>query len=98
MFAVPRWQWAVARHLILTPYLSLVNILAGRELVPEFIPFHGSPMPVARQCIELISHPELRAAMSRDLRALTEPLLPASGISAADRVAEQVAMFVSNIT
>ena len=99
IFAVPWWQWAVAKHFILTPHLALVNILAGRELVPEFIPFHGSPLPVARACIDLLSHPDRRAAMAADLRALVQPLQPplqptvtgeAVPLLAADRVAQQV--------
>ncbi len=95
IFAVPRWQWAIAKHFILTPHIALVNILANRELVPEFIPFHGSPLPVSRQCIELLSRPELRMAMSKDLRALVAPRPPrdegsAGAILAADRVAAEV--------
>jgi lipid-A-disaccharide synthase len=99
IFSVPRWQWAVARHFILTPHIALVNILAGRELVPEYIPLNGSPLPVARECIDLLSHPERRAAMSKDLRTLIEPLQPpqsADGpLLAADRVAEQVAKLLA---
>jgi lipid-A-disaccharide synthase len=76
IFAVPWWQWNVAKHFILTRHLALVNILAGRELVPEFIPFHGSPLPVARKCIELLSQSELRSAMRKELLALVEPLKP----------------------
>lgn len=101
LFAVPRWQWAVARHFILTPHIALVNILAGRELVPEFIPLNGSPLPVARECIELISRPERRAAMAKDLRALVEPLqprqTPAGPLLAADRVAQQVAKLIPQL-
>jgi lipid-A-disaccharide synthase len=98
LFAVSRLQWAVARHFILTPHIALVNILAGRELVPEFIPLNGSPLPVARECIELISRPERRAAMARDLRALVEPLKPRQApdgpLLAADRVAQEVAKLI----
>jgi lipid-A-disaccharide synthase len=100
LFAVPRWQWAVAKHFILTPHIALVNILAGRELVPEYIPLNGSPLPVARECIELLSRPELRAAMAKDLRVLVEPLQPPQGeggpVLAADRVAEQVSKLVKS--
>ena len=48
MYAIAWWKWNLfARYVITTPYIALVNILAGRELVPEYIPFHGSPLPVA---------------------------------------------------
>ncbi len=94
MFAVPRLQWAFARHFILTPYIALVNILAGREVVPEFIPFHGSPLPVARECIELLSRPELREAMVGELKKVVAGLWPVGGELAADRVAGEVMKLV----
>jgi lipid-A-disaccharide synthase len=91
MYAVAWWKWHLfARFLINTPYIALVNILAGREMVPEFIPFYGSPLPIARECIELLSRPELREQMSRELAELTAPLAPTNTALAADRVAEQV--------
>jgi lipid-A-disaccharide synthase len=94
MFAVPWWQWMVARWLILTPYMALVNILAGREVVPEFIPFHGSALPVARECLELLTKEGLRKAMVEELKAVVGPLLPKEGKLAADRVAEEVGRLV----
>jgi lipid-A-disaccharide synthase len=101
IFSVPKWQWAFARHFILTPHIALVNILAGRELVPEFIPLNGSPLPVARECIDLLMRPELRTSMSKDLKTLVDPLQPrlneaGERILAADRVAEQVANLVKS--
>ena len=90
MYAVPWWQWQFARHFIHTRYISIVNILAGRELVPEFIPFHGSPLPVARACIELLTRGDLRSKMSRELEQLMAVMAPAKGKLAAERVAEEV--------
>ena len=91
MYAVAWWKWHLfARFLINTPYLALVNILAGRELVPEFIPFYGSPLPIARECIELLSRPELRERMAQELAELTAPLAPVDNALAADRVAAEV--------
>ncbi len=59
------------RFLIQTKYMSLVNILANRELVPEFIPFYGSPDRVIARVLDLIAHPNLREEMSRQLVDLT---------------------------
>jgi lipid-A-disaccharide synthase len=100
MYALSWWTWNLAaRFIINTPYMALVNVLAGRELVPEYIPFYGSPLPVARECIELLAHPELRERMSRELAELVGPLQPQTGaggdvILAADRVAAEVAKYV----
>jgi lipid-A-disaccharide synthase len=100
MYALSWWTWnLVARFIINTPYMALVNVLAGRELVPEYIPFYGSPLPIARKCIDLLAHPELRERMSAELAELVGPLQPQRGeegalLLAADRVAAEVAKYV----
>jgi lipid-A-disaccharide synthase len=99
MYAVAWWKWHLfARFIVNTRYIALVNILAGRELVPEFIPFYGSPLPIARESIGLLSHPEKRKQMAGELRGLVAPLLPRDGLLAADRVAAAVAKLCTTDT
>lgn len=99
IYSVKWWEWHLfAKFMINTKYMTLVNILANRELVPEYIPFYGSPLPVARECIQLLARPELRQAMSRELLQLVGPLLPRDGILAADRVANEVAKLLTATT
>ena len=43
-----------ARWMIRTPFLSLPNILAGREIVPEFMPYYTSTAPIADKAIALL--------------------------------------------
>ncbi|MFH0980046.1 MAG: lipid-A-disaccharide synthase [Planctomycetota bacterium] len=65
----------LARWLIRTPHLSLVNILAGRELVPEFMPYYTSTDPLARCALGLLESPDQRQSMSRALADLLAPLV-----------------------
>ena len=65
---------AIARWMISTPYYSLPNILAGREVVPEFMPFYTSTEPIAARAIELLRSPDARDAMSRELADVVRPL------------------------
>jgi len=64
----------IGRWMIKTPYLSLPNILAGREVVPEFMPYYRSTTPIAELAIELLESTEKRQAMVNALRAVVEPL------------------------
>ncbi len=100
MYALAWWKWnLVGRFLINTPYIALVNILANRRLVPEHIPFYGSPAVISHDCLELLADPHLRTTMSRELSDLVAPLQPQKGEAnglAADRVAEQVAQFIKS--
>ena len=64
----------IGRWLIHTPHLSLPNILAGREIVPEFMPYYTSTEPVAERAIELLRSKEKRSAMAEELARITEPM------------------------
>src|SRR5207237_745663 len=42
---IPIVKWIfrmLGKRFLLTPYLSLPNIIAGREIVPEFMPYYNS--------------------------------------------------------
>jgi len=76
MYNANRWAYhLVGRWFINTPHLSLVNILAGRELVPEFMPYYRSARPIADRAINLLADPDARRRMSDDLAALVDPLV-----------------------
>lgn len=64
----------VGRWLIKIPYLSLPNILAGKELVPEFMPYFTSVDPIAKMAIDLLSDQELLDWMRAGLLKVAEPL------------------------
>jgi lipid-A-disaccharide synthase len=64
----------IGRWLVKTKYLSLVNILAGKELVPEFMPYFGSIEPVVQTIQQLLEDSSKLAQISSDLIKLAEPL------------------------
>jgi len=75
MYAAPRLLYhLLARWLIRTKYLSLINILAGRELVPEFMPYITDKRKVADAAIQLLSDASRSQAIGRDLKNLLAPL------------------------
>jgi len=71
--------------LVRTRFLSLVNILAGREVVPEFMPYFGSITPIVDKCNELIGNKIKLTTMSRELVELARPL---TGRNASQNVAQ----------
>ena len=74
----------IGRWMIRTPHLSLPNILARREIVPEFMPFYRSTEPIAQKALELLRSEDLRHAMIEALNTVVEPL---RGYHASDRTA-----------
>jgi lipid-A-disaccharide synthase len=75
MYQSSRILWQLAgRFLVKTKYLSLVNILAGRELVPEFMPYFTSIEPIVDTIGQLLEDKNKLARTSAELIKLVEPL------------------------
>jgi lipid-A-disaccharide synthase len=77
----------VGRWLVRGKHLSLVNILAGRKLVPEFMPYFGSVEPIVEAVQQLLQDSGKLAKLSSDLVELVQPLRTGS---ASQRVAQIV--------
>lgn len=76
MYNGPKWGYRlIGRWLIRTPHLSLVNILAGRRAVPEFMPYYTSTGPIAEAALEILRTPELKTRIEIDLADAVGPLL-----------------------
>jgi lipid-A-disaccharide synthase len=75
MYQSSRILWHLLGHWIIkTKYLSLVNILAGRELVPEFMPYFTSIEPIVASIEQLLQDNDKLVQLSGELTRLTEPL------------------------
>ena len=64
----------VGKWLIKTRYLSLVNILAEKELVPEFMPYFNSIEPIIKTIEQLLADKNTLSQISDELIDLTRPL------------------------
>jgi lipid-A-disaccharide synthase len=75
LYQSSRLLWhLIGRWLIKPKYLSLVNILAGKELVPEFMPYFSSIEPIINSIELLIEDRNKLACVSKALTKLVEPL------------------------
>ncbi len=91
MYQSSRVLWyLIGWWLVRSRYLSLVNILAGKELVPEFMPYFGSIEPIVGRCAELLNDRAKLAKTSAELIELVEPL-------AVKRASDQVAQMVAEM-
>lgn len=64
----------VGKHIINTKYLSLVNILADDEMVPEFMPYFRSIEPIIETVEERLDNRAELTRISRELKNLIRPL------------------------
>jgi len=76
MYNSTRFGWYVfGKWVTCTPHLAIVNILAGREIVPEFMPFYRSTAPIIRAALDMLADPERLAAKRRELAEMMDPLI-----------------------
>ena len=63
-----------ARLVIRTPYLGMPNVLAGREIVPEFLQHEARPKSIARSVVQLMNDHPAREKMTSEFDAVIERL------------------------
>ncbi|MFH1420292.1 MAG: lipid-A-disaccharide synthase [Planctomycetota bacterium] len=89
MYNANRWMYRLlGRWLIATKHLSIPNILAGRQVVPEFMPYYASTTPIAAVAAEWLSTPATLARVRADLRDVIQPIVKTG---AADNAAAELA-------
>jgi lipid-A-disaccharide synthase len=74
MYQSNKVLWFLLGWMMKTKYLSLVNILAGRELVPEFMPNFSSIDPIVASIDRLVQDKNALGKLSSELTELTKPL------------------------
>lgn len=77
VYRASRVLWhLLGRWIVKTRTFSLVNLLSNRAepIVPEFIPWYGSNLPVAREAIEHLRRPEKLQAQRKRLEELMRRL------------------------
>jgi lipid-A-disaccharide synthase len=79
---------AIARWLVRTPMFAMVNLIAGKQVVPELVQKDFTPEKVAKEAIRLLDSPEARTEMQRGLAEVRNKLGPPGAI---DRAAEIIA-------
>ncbi|MCE5339858.1 MAG: lipid-A-disaccharide synthase [Planctomycetaceae bacterium] len=88
MYQSSKLLWnLVGKRLVKTKYLSLVNILSQKELVPEFMPYFESPALIANTADSLLNNPKKLTDLSFELAELTKTL---TGLNASQNVAQMI--------
>jgi lipid-A-disaccharide synthase len=68
------FNYLLYRPQIKIPYIGMVNIVAGKEIVPEFVQFGAQPKKIAKSIIELLQNPLFANRMSQNLKEVKDSL------------------------
>lgn len=82
-------NWRLIRPLIQLDTFGMVNLIAGRRIVPELMQHEATAEKIAGEVTAILSDPARLAQMRNDLQLVRESLA-AEGGSAAERAAEAV--------
>jgi lipid-A-disaccharide synthase len=82
-------NWRLIRPLIHLDTFGMVNLIAGRRIVPELMQHEATGERIAREATAILSDPSLLSRMQQELERVRE-LLAADGGSAAERAAQAV--------
>lgn len=78
----------IARWLVRTPMFAMVNLIAGKRVVPELVQKDFTPERVAQEAFRLLDSPQARAEMQSGLAEVRTKLGPPGAI---DRAADIIA-------
>ena len=85
-YRTSRWTYAIARRVVRIPFISLVNVVSGRAVVPEFVQDALRPAELADALEPLLNHGSPRRTAMLEELATVRAALGSPG--AADRVAK----------
>jgi lipid-A-disaccharide synthase len=87
-YEVSKATWLLGKPLVRTPFYSMVNLLAGRRIVPELIQSECRGERLAEEIEKLLGDPEASRRMRTDLREIRRAL--EGDRPAASRAAEAI--------
>jgi len=91
LYTISLLTWLIAKVCVRIPNIGLVNVVAGRPIVPELIQFDATPSKVFSTFRSLWDDPERLAQIHADLTSVKESL---GTTGAARRAAEAIASFL----
>jgi lipid-A-disaccharide synthase len=66
-YRVNRFSWSLGRHLVRVPFYTMVNLVAGRKVVPELMQEDATGECMAAEAEALLENDRLRDEMKREL-------------------------------
>jgi len=68
------FTYTVGRRVVKIPHIGMVNVVAGKEVCPEFIQGDATPGTLAKALLPLLEDTDQRRAMLRDMTEVTKQL------------------------
>jgi len=76
IYKLALFSWALGRMIVKVPFISLANLVAGEEVVPEYIQGAVNPKALAQEAADLLANDERRRRMTDQLETIRQCLGP----------------------
>jgi lipid-A-disaccharide synthase len=73
-YKVNKLSWLMGKYLVKVPFYSMVNLVAGRRLVPELIQSDMTPARLASEALALLADDLARERMRDELQLVAQKL------------------------
>lgn len=84
--------WFLAKNMIKIPDIGLVNVVAGKRIVPELIQFQATGQNIAKEVLEILQNKHKQEDIKKGLRKVKEKL---GAQGAVDRAAHLIQKFLA---
>ena len=86
-YKISPFAYFIAKPLLITPYIGLVNKLANKMIAPELLMCRGNYTWLANQAVQLLNNPQKRQACIHELSLLMDKIAkPGASEHAADEI------------
>ena len=86
-------SWWLSKLLIKTDYAGIVNIIAGKKIMPEFLQNDATSQSITNKALEIINSLEKQEQMKSDMFDVKQKL---NGMGASQRVAQHILSFTKS--
>jgi lipid-A-disaccharide synthase len=80
-------SWLLGRMIVKVPYIALANLVAGEEVVPEFIQSAVNPNALAEEAVRILTDEARREQIIRQLETVRRSLGPGGATARTARLA-----------
>lgn len=84
-------NYLLYRPQIKIPYIGMVNIVAGKKIVPEFIQFGATPEKISESILKFLQEPAATDSLTQSLQTVKDSL---GSAGAAERAAKLILDFI----
>jgi len=86
IYKVGFFSWLILKNLVKISNIALVNVIANKRIVPEFIQFKARPSLIAREAIGILQNPQKVLRIEEELNFVKESLYPAGASENAAKI------------